>query len=370
MSTAARNTILGVLILGVGFAGGWLVGHRGGRTAVGPADPAAKEALAELLSYCGQGPKAVRRVYDLVRAAAAGGSALLPAVREALSTSAPWTYDLSSWSFDPRAAELSVLPTRRAALVEVAARIGGDGAVEILREQAVRSPEWLDRVTGALFLGRFADRGDVRAFYMERLRAILESRKGDPEATQTLRIMRGRLPAEAFDVLARAFAAGWAPESMAEELAACLVALDREKAAELFLRTLSDPDAPAMARIAAAASAARLPERRPAAGAVILRERERGFARAFVGGLRLGRFDEVDRYRDAFESGDPEVFRAYNEERLADMASARQILGEFSAAMGEAEAEVIGIPKLLKEFDAAMEDARDRQRLIDQQRPR
>jgi hypothetical protein len=368
--TTARYAIIGVAILGAGFASGWLAGRSGREAPRVPADPAATQALAELSSYCGQGSKAVRRTYDLVRAAAAGGEALLPAVREAIATAAPWTYDLSAWSFDARAAELSVLPTRRAALLEVAARIGGDGAVEILREQMTRAPEMLDRVTAALFLARFADRADVRAALAGRVRLLLDGRKGDTETSQVLRIARGRLPAESFDPLSKAFAAGWAGEAVAEELSACLVALERERAAEFFLRTLSDPEAEPMARLAAASAAARLPERRPAAAAVILREKERGLARAFTHALRLGRFDEVDRYRDAFESGDPERFRAYNEERLSDMALARRILDEISAAMGEAESEAIGIPKLRRDFDGAIEDSRERQRLLDQQRRR
>ncbi len=361
---------LAVACLLAGFAGGYLL-PRGGPAAPPATDASAlapEAALREIATWCGYGSKTAWRVLDLVRAAAAGGPALLPRVAETLRTAAPWSYDLPGWSIDPQSGTMSVLPTRRTALLEVAARIGGPQAVEVLRGAAVESRDWNERAAAALFLSRRIAEPGIRAFLTERLQTLLRFEPATPETVRLIEILRGRLDPAAAEFLIAALKEGRADEAGLTGLAACLALLDRARAGAVLLEIATGQALPTPSRVAAAGMLARLAERRPEAAAALARGPSRDALRAFVKGLKFGRVNEIDLYRAALESGDPAAGRAYSAERLADVADAERVIDQLAAMLPPDLAEVAGIPTVKQELREALEDGSRRLRALDEQR--
>jgi hypothetical protein len=365
-----RTAAVAIVCLLSGLAGGYfLPPARPAAPAVADAGGLGPEAaLREIATWCGYGSKTAWRVLDLVRAAAAGGEAILPQVAEAIRSAAPWSYDLPGWSIDPQSGTMSVLPTRRTALLEVAARIGGPGASEVLRKAAVESREWSERASACLLLSRRIVEPEIRRFLTERLRTLLRHEPATPEAVRLIEILRGRLEHEAAEFLIAALKEGRADETGLSGIAACLAIIDRSRAGTVFLEVATGPAVPTASRVAAAGMLARLAERRPEAAAALVKGPSRDALRAFVKGLKFGRVDEIDLYRAALESGDPAVGRAYSEARLADVADAERVVDQLASMLTPELAEVAGIPTVKDELRAAVEDGSRRLRALDEQR--
>jgi hypothetical protein len=365
-----KPAAVAVACLLAGFAGGYFLPR------ARPPAPAATDAgslspeaaLREITTWCGYGSKTAWRVLDLVRAAAAGGEAILPKAAEAVRSAAPWSYDLPGWSIDPQSGTMSVLPTRRTALLEVVARIGGPGASEVLRKAAVESREWSDRASACLLLSRRIAEPEVRRFLTERLRTLLRIEPATPETVRLIEILRGRFDPDAAEFLVAALKEGRADETGLSGIAACLAIMDRDRAGTVFLEVATGPAISTASRVAAAGMLARLAERRPEAAAALAKGPSRDALRAFVKGLKFGRVNEIDLYRAALESGDPVAGRAYSEARLADAADAERVIDELAAALPPELAEVAGIPTVKQELREALEDGSRRLRALDEQR--
>jgi HEAT repeat protein len=349
--------ILAVMVLvAAAVAGGYLLGgscdSEGDRPAPGAAD-AAKTALSDLLDHRRQGSLAVREAFELVDRIVRGGEALVGPLVAALRDAPAWEYRGPPWSVDERNGVISSYPTRRVALLEALARIGGDRAIQALEEEARdRTPRTLiDRVAPVVFLARHAQRDDVRELFTELARKKIGEQREDEEMIRFLLAVRGRLLPEIRPHLAGAIATGWPQPSVAERMAHALHDLDPGQATTFFMGLLLDPKKPRAARRTAAWALARIPATRMDTLARLIEMQDSQLVNHYFAGLRKGRFFEEDAYRTALNSGDPETFSAYLQDRERDIQAVEQILVEVAKELGPKWEESLGTDEMRKSIE-------------------
>jgi len=304
-----------------------LAGACGGPAAAPPGDVEdARAALRELTDYRGTGPRAIRETLRLVDRIVGGGGEMVEPLIEALGETEPFSYRVGAFSKDLRTGVISSYRNPRMAMLEALHRIGGEEAVAALIRASTAERDRENRIVALGFLGTLLDREDVQEHFGRRLERLLAERAVGPELVEFLRIARGRLDPEHFDVIAREFAKGWAKDTVDYEMGDTLARMDEERAAMLFTRILADPAAPGPARAAAARCLARLPAHRRRAAEILARPEGHRFVHYFLDGIRHGRIDEYLPKREAEESGDPERRREYVEEWLRVNRDAREIL--------------------------------------------
>ena len=249
MNSKRLTTIL--LILIVGFSGGWLVGSRSvPRPVDRSASAEAEAALEELIAYRGTGARAARKTIDLVDAIVAGGEAMVPKLDAALDgVSTKHRYTSSGdqapgvLEMDPELGIVSRHTNATMAILEALDRIGGDEAVRILFREAERKGRDGSAVNGLsaiLFLTHRADRADVRRFFNRTVDRYMVIQRTDWVAQRVMRITRPYLEPALWDRLSAAFQGGWAKWPMDDEIGHTLVVFSEGRAAELFLSMLSD----------------------------------------------------------------------------------------------------------------------------------
>jgi hypothetical protein len=359
MKPRALTTSILLLIAGISF--GWLAGSRFGPPPTADAVLEAEAALVELVAYRGLGARAARRTLELTDRIVAGGTVMVPKIEAAFDEVDPFHRYTSHgdqaagiYEMDTRHGIISRYPNATVALCEALARIGNDEAIEVLKFQAskVRDNAFpINRTAAALFLSRWLDRSDVREFFTKLVSKFLVTQVDSPEAQRILDMVKGRLDPSIADRLEGAFINGWARDEMEDRIAANLAAIDRERAASLFLRLLGEETKPRQIRGAAARNVARLPEKRRAATDLLVRDPNHYVANDFIRGLRRGRFGEVWLWRDATESGDREKVKAYDLERLPRLKETLGIFRELATALGQEKAQAIDLPKRIAEYE-------------------
>ncbi|MHC4472245.1 MAG: hypothetical protein ACYS99_14945, partial [Planctomycetota bacterium] len=333
-----RRLLLGLALLAVGLVAGYLLG-RGAGAGPGTGDvESAKEALEALLDYRGRGARAVRESLSLVDRIVEGGREMVPLLRKPIEEGANWNYRFGAYSADYDAGVISHLPDLRTALLDAVSRLGGDEAVEVLLKAAEARGDWKHRVTAQLFLARRGDREDVRNAFTRLMMKYLAVVKDDIEMGQTLKATRGHLDPAIFPRMAAAFSSGLYKRGGTDEMAETLAGIDRRKAGELFLAQLANRSQPLVARSGAALACGRMPEMRQGAAALIEKDTDLRIAKAFVNGLRYGRYGGLKLQRAAQESRDPAQLREFNELRLSDLESGERLLRELAVSLGEEKA--------------------------------
>lgn len=377
-----------VLCLAVGFGAGYMVrgpgapvvpggteGAEGTEGAAGGETPSAsvledaRAAVRELAEYHGDGPRASVKVRRMVDRIVRGGEAVLPDVERALETCGLHKYNIPAYSLDVRSVDLDLPPTRRTAFMVALDRIGGDEAVRLLLAATKPTEVWIENVTAYLFLARRAEREDVQAAFVRAARELLATRMNGPQVHRLLEIFCGRLPVSLAPQCMNAFREGWAFPDTMDRVAEILFTMDEARAGEFFESLLGDTDAPLGVRAQAARALARMPDRRPLATAMILKDPKREIVQDFTLGLEgRGRFGSVGEYQDIREYGTPETIRKFNETNVADFESAIAALEELDRRLDPDHPVRAAVTQALGKFRGALASARSAMEQI--QRPR
>jgi len=361
MNSRRLTTI--ILILIVGFSGGWLVGSQSAPQKIDrPALDSAEAALAELVEYRGTGARAARKTIELADIIVAGGESMVPKLDEALGGVSRTHRYTSSGDQAPGVLEmdtergiLSRHTNATMVILEALDRIGGEEAVRILFREAKRQGKDVpaaNALTAVLFLTHRGERADVRQYFNELVNQFMVTRRSDWVADRVMRIVRPWVGASLWNRLSAAFQGGWATFPMDDSIAQTLVTLDGDRATEMFLSMLSDATMPRQLRQSAARAIARSPEHRGAATEIILREADPFIINDFVRGLRHGRWDEREvLWRSAMESGDSAEMRVYDLGRLPHLREVVAILTRLSTAVGPKVSKELSLQTRIREFE-------------------